>query len=163
MVSHRRLGRPWKATPITATACADRRLDLQHPAVHRIQSLHDMGMGSSYNPPLAAHIAALRQRDATPIGMFYCPSRRATVGYAHLNRAMNNGYRFASPTSLVAKSDYAACSGDQNQDSDAEGTVTISSYAVGDNQQSWPCDPSGSLISTSTYNRPLLFRRHLPA
>jgi prepilin-type N-terminal cleavage/methylation domain-containing protein len=69
-----------------------------------LKSVHDMGKGLSGT----AKTDAMKVRDATPIGMFNCPSRRPAEPYPNIMNYLYNGY-FAP---LVTRTDYAANQGD---------------------------------------------------
>jgi len=72
------------------------------------QAIHDMGAGLTGAAKLDAHA----ERCATPIPIFYCPSRRAAVAYPY--RPQHGGSPYNASTAvldLVAKTDYASNGG----------------------------------------------------
>ncbi len=68
------------------------------------KSLHQLEAGKTGQ----ARIDALNARDATPLAVFNCPTRRPAVPYPNRNQANNNGNR--SP--IHGRADYAASCGD---------------------------------------------------
>ncbi len=80
------------------------------------QALHDLGQGQAYTT--ASFKEAGKLLHETPVGTFYCPSRRATTIYRHaithscFNCAYLKGSRGNSGVAEVIKTDYAANAGD---------------------------------------------------
>ena len=74
-----------------------------------LKSLHDIGIGLAG----AEKYALMPQRDATPIGILYCPTRRLPLAYPTTSWSAQIGGYYVDK--LVAKSDYAACMGDGSQ------------------------------------------------
>ncbi|MEZ6070995.1 MAG: DUF1559 domain-containing protein [Pirellulales bacterium] len=71
--------------------------------------LHDMGSGMA----MSAKAAACSVRIGTPVPMFNCPTRRSALAYpAPTGLPHFHTPHFASYTELLARSDYAASSGD---------------------------------------------------
>jgi prepilin-type N-terminal cleavage/methylation domain-containing protein len=65
-------------------------------------SLHDMGQNGNR--------AAGKQRVETPVPMFICPTRRRAIAYPYTH---GSPYVNVDRPSMIGRSDYAACGGDQ--------------------------------------------------
>jgi prepilin-type N-terminal cleavage/methylation domain-containing protein len=87
------------------------------------QALHDMGQGLTGEP----RKAALRQRDATPVSITNCPSRRSggPYPYPHNGPALTGdgqGGVFSYTYTSAARSDYAVSVGDETDYDRTEGS-----------------------------------------
>jgi prepilin-type N-terminal cleavage/methylation domain-containing protein len=65
------------------------------------------GLGQGYRCTDPNSRAAIGRMVATPVPVFYCPTRRAPQAYPHSPRSLRN----YDPPPLSGKSDYAACMG----------------------------------------------------
>ncbi len=72
------------------------------------QPLHDLGSGLSQSEKYAAHLKRLQ----TPLSVFYCPSRRATVAYPYSSSSGGVLVNISGQPNIMARSDYAINSGD---------------------------------------------------
>ncbi|MDZ7617883.1 MAG: DUF1559 domain-containing protein [Patescibacteria group bacterium] len=94
-------------------------------------NLHQMGAGQSET----VKRAAARDRLRTPLAIFHCPSRRRAQLYPHTicTRTGRCYLNADDPGDLIARSDYAASSGDMNGNHHADGsgmdTYTESNWA----------------------------------
>jgi prepilin-type N-terminal cleavage/methylation domain-containing protein len=88
-------------------------------------TLHKMGAGMTGQ----AQIDAMRQAMATPMPVYYCPSRRPATLYPN-----STNFRIVGRPPLVARTDYAASAGDNNQGHDGG----PGSLADGDARTNWP-------------------------
>jgi prepilin-type N-terminal cleavage/methylation domain-containing protein/prepilin-type processing-associated H-X9-DG protein len=96
------------------------------------QALHDLGKGSAAGS--AAYVAALKQLNQSPIGLFQCPSRRAAriyVGYWPTLSTEHNSLTAVAQQGL-AKSDYAGNAGD-SQEWDTVAMYEPTSYSAAAN------------------------------
>jgi len=115
-------------------------------------TLHDVHKGIT--PLTSAYALADDQLNQTALALFHCPSRRPARPYRGLWGTMSNEHRTLSPLSQstgVAKSDYAANSGDSrfwSADS-SDGWFSPLTYAAADTG-SWTatskCDPPNPLL-----------------
>lgn len=90
------------------------------------QPLFDLGKGLTALS--TAKKEAFAQRDSTPVPFLNCPSRRSSQPYENTKTPRNGG-----PSSVAARSDYAACLGDLgNYDTEMRGVCTplVTSVAV---------------------------------
>lgn len=85
-------------------------------------NLKRLGSGSRCTEPESRD--AIKRMIATPVPLFYCPSRRAAQAYPFTNKG---GYNFKSP-SRVGKTDYAANLGDLNFFTNDGGPSSPSAY-----------------------------------
>lgn len=67
-------------------------------------ALHQLGAGATGQ----ARLAALNQRDATPLPVFNCPTRRPCIPFPNRNLSNHNG----NWSPIHGRADYAACCGD---------------------------------------------------
>lgn len=101
-----------------------------------IEEASSRNIGQGFKCGDAASAPAITEMIATPISIFYCPSRRSVSGYPWRN---TGNYNFTAPP-LAAKTDYAASFGDVNLlDSDI-GPPTLERY------HSWRWKHSGPLV-----------------
>ena len=98
-------------------------------------ALHELGTGLTGE----AKKTAIAQRLQTPVPIFNCPSRRRSLAFPcpHSTAFIN-----AQKTSVIGRSDYAACAGDQAISSMWEGPGTL---AAGDamSQAEWDAKAGG--------------------
>ncbi|NLF09586.1 MAG: DUF1559 domain-containing protein [Pirellulaceae bacterium] len=111
----------------------DRGIDRRQPGGWEFASLpyieqaalHQLGAGAATDS--AEHRAANARRITTPLAIMNCPSRRrpllfATVGYPHfvsvgyIGNGVSDRPYYCDFVNQAARGDYAACSGDANQD-----------------------------------------------
>jgi len=95
------------------------------------QSLHDLGKGLTVGS--AAYKDALTQLNATPVGLFICPSRRPVKAYRGNWTNAGSDMSFLSALSTgpgVAKSDYAASGGSSRMSDTTEMNVSVPTYAA---------------------------------
>ena len=106
--------------------------------------IHDMGKGlnASGGTYTQAKIDMIKAREATPIGIFNCPTRRPAIAYPSVTNWGAQGCY--SP--LVARCDYAANQGDSLplEDSQWPGSFAAAVGFV------WPWDTSGVAIPPKT-------------
>jgi hypothetical protein len=113
-----------------------------------LKQLHDMGKeGSTAGGYSAGKIDAIRSREATPVGIFNCPTRRPAVAYPCGTSWGAQGCY----SNMVARSDYAANLGDMGP---LEFGYTMNipwpgsfAAALG---FAWPTDNAGKYNSNST-------------
>ena len=105
-------------------------------------------LGKDTTPGTAAYQQALREVNQTPVGLFYCPTRRAPVaslGYWPTVATEHSGMTALAQTGL-AKSDYAANSGD-SREWDSGKMYEPTSYAQAASNPNWTptnvCVPPG--------------------
>jgi prepilin-type N-terminal cleavage/methylation domain-containing protein len=75
-----------------------------------IEEASSRNIGQGFKCGDAASRPAITEMIATPISLFYCPTRRSVSGYPWVN---SSNYNFTPPP-LAAKTDYAASFGDVN-------------------------------------------------
>jgi len=82
------------------------------PYIER-QALHDLPADGKPNTLTQEQLAASRQMAETPVGLFYCPSRRTATVYPKPSNGSRIAYNaLPSESFMVARSDYAANWGD---------------------------------------------------
>src|SRR4051794_16904855 len=86
-------------------------------------------MGGGMAPALQAPV--LQTRNATPLSLFNCPSRRIVKAFPNY---YNYGYFNAPPSATFARTDYAGSAGDQNY---CEVNGGPGSFAEGDSDAYW--------------------------
>jgi prepilin-type processing-associated H-X9-DG protein len=82
------------------------------------------GMGQGFKCTDPKSRAAIGEMVATPVPVFYCPTRRAAMAYPHGPRDIRN----YDPPPLAGKSDYAANLGDARTLGTDEGPKTLAEY-----------------------------------
>ena len=110
--------------------------------------LHDLGAGSPTGS--ATQRAANRQRIMTPLEVMNCPSRRPSILFAVVPSGYNSqdptssAVYLSDPVSVVARLDYAACSGDEDMQivHNYHCGIPFIPYEQGDNP-TYPWYPSG--------------------
>ena len=88
--------------------------DFNQPGGWIYQLLPDLEQGNVYKLAQGPGTAGYLQMTATPLKIMNCPTRRNGGPYPPGNGSYLNGGGFNAP--LMARSDYAACSGDQAPD-----------------------------------------------
>ena len=110
------------------------------------ETLHQFGADGDPNTWTTAQFSGSARRIATPLSIHQCPSRRRPAAYQTL--FPNVGCAFdgngthtpygADPVTQAARSDYAACAGDQYAPADLSGPASLSEAAVMTKNNSWP-------------------------
>jgi prepilin-type N-terminal cleavage/methylation domain-containing protein/prepilin-type processing-associated H-X9-DG protein len=112
-------------------------------------ALHQLGLGESDPTRLTA---LARQRIQTPLALFNCPTRRSAQLYPNTKTYHISTLTFTVPT--VARTDYAANSGDTLTDQSFEGPDTL---AHGDSDAWWndhPANFTGVIFQRSEISIP---------
>ena len=107
--------------------------------------LHDLGSDGNPNSTTTAKFAASAQRVRTPLAAMNCPSRRSATTYpmGYFSGGVcpfydaNDG---SGGVTLGARSDYAACAGDQNSDQSGAGPSDFTAANNMTASNSWPQD-----------------------
>ncbi len=117
--------------------------------------LHDLGSGGGGKMPSSTVMAEAARRSQTVVPLFHCPTRRKVQTYPYSHSAPFN---VTTLRTFVARSDYAANGGDE-QDGGATGgdlNMSIRDYTTGDSypdydpatKKGWFIFPGGNSLAT---------------
>ena len=95
-------------------------------------ALFEMGKDGSGWPVPPAKKVLLGQANATPVPIFYCPSRRSPTAYPAKFKTLKNWTQ--NPDGLLARNDYAANMGDEYRSAGAPDVT----YVNHNNYTGWP-------------------------
>lgn len=113
-----------------------------------LKTVHDMGKdGSTTGNYSASKIASIKTREATPLGIFNCPSRRQPLAYP-CGTYWGVQYQQGCYSTTVARSDYAASQGDTGP---IEDNHWPNSWSEAQNFSNWPWDQSGKSTGNSPW------------
>ncbi len=119
-------------------------------------NLHDMAVGQTDTTKATTNAVMI----ATPLPFYYCPTRRRITTYPSPTSVTYYNATISATPPVVARSDYAACIGDNALFPVIPGPPDL---ATGDGNYSWPNDnvPNGTGMTGISYQRSQVTAAHI--